>query len=58
MNKNTQYYILLLLIVIARRLLYPYPTGNQDRQDLFNLQNAIDFLKKEFKESEESNERN
>jgi hypothetical protein len=53
MNKNTQYYILLLLIVIARRLLYPYPTGNQDRQDLFNLQSAIDFLKKEFQESEE-----
>jgi hypothetical protein len=48
MNKNAQYYMFVLLIVIARRLLYPYATSEQDRQDLFDFQHAIDFVKKEF----------
>lgn len=48
MNKNAQYYMFVLLIVIARRLLYPYATSEQDRQDLFDFQHAVDFVKKEF----------
>jgi hypothetical protein len=45
MKKDFQYFTLVLLIIIATRLLYPYPTGNQDRSDLFLLQDAKDFLK-------------
>ena len=29
---------------VPTRLLYPYPTGNQDRSDLFLLQDAKDFM--------------
>lgn len=48
LNSKVQYYTLQLLIIIARRLLYKDVSQEQDRKDLFALQDASNFLKDEF----------
>ena len=48
LNTKVQYYTLQLLIIIARRLLYKDVSQDQDRKDLFVLQDASSFVKDEF----------
>jgi hypothetical protein len=44
LNAKVQYYMLQLLIIITRRLLYKDVSQEQDRKDLFSLQDASNFV--------------
>jgi len=48
LNAKVQYFTLKLLVLIARRLLFKDISSEQDRKDLFDWQDAYEFLKEEF----------
>lgn len=50
MNTKFQYFVLVLLLIIARHSLYGFISREQDHKDAFAFQNAVDFLETEFGE--------